>query len=161
KDPNGQGSSDRKITSLFVRGIEDDLPEHHLRTFFARFGALRSLVCSHRAHCAFVNYVARGDAERAAAECRGRAVVQGVPLRVSWGKPKPLDEMDRGERIANARAAREARPAAPQRRSGQAGATGGSGGAGGEGGDAGAAGEALVAPPPGQEKVAYASLRGD
>ena len=99
--------SDPNITSLFVTGVEDDLPEHELRKFFAKFGALRSLVCSHRAHCAFVNYVTRETAEAAAESCQGKAVVQGCPLRVQWGKPKPLDTMEREERIALAKEGRE------------------------------------------------------
>ncbi|KAI4137175.1 MAG: hypothetical protein LQ340_008100, partial [Diploschistes diacapsis] len=65
---------DPHITSLFVTGVEDDLPEHALRTFFAPFGPLRSLICSHRSHCAFVNYSTRAGAEAAAAACQGRAV---------------------------------------------------------------------------------------
>ena len=99
--------SDRNISSLFVTGVEDDLPEHEVRTHFSQFGALRSLVCSHRSHCAFINYMKRADAEHAAATCQGRAVVKGVPLRVQWGRPKPLDSMDRDARLENARAGRE------------------------------------------------------
>lgn len=156
--------TDKNITSLFLTGVEDDLPEHHIRSFFAPFGAIRSLVCSHRAHCAFVNYVERASAEKAAAECKGRCVVNGVPLRVQWGKPKPLDDLDREERMANARAAR-----------GLVGKRGRGGNVGAgqrkaiEGGDAGGDGEEggkkeqeiVVAPPPGSGNVNYSSLRGD
>jgi pre-mRNA-splicing factor RBM22/SLT11 len=98
--------SDRNIVSLFVTGVEDDLPEHEIRTFFAKFGTLRSLICSHRAHSAFVNYATRQGAEAAAEACQGRAVVKGVPLRVQWGKPKALDTLDREQRIENAKAGR-------------------------------------------------------
>lgn len=98
--------ADRNITSLFVTGVEDDLPEHELRTFFSKFGTLRSLICSHRSHCAFVNYANRAGAEMAAEVCQGKAVVKGVPLRVQWGKPKPLDTMDREQRMENAKAGR-------------------------------------------------------
>jgi pre-mRNA-splicing factor RBM22/SLT11 len=97
---------DRNITSLLVTGVEDDLPEHEIRNFFARFGTLRSLICSHRAHSAFVNYQTRQGAEAAAEACQGKAVVKGVPLRVQWGKPKPLDTLDREQRIENAKAGR-------------------------------------------------------
>jgi pre-mRNA-splicing factor RBM22/SLT11 len=98
--------ADRNITSLFVTGVEDDLPEHEIRTFFSKYGTLRSLICSHRAHSAFVNYATRQGAEAAAESCQGRAVVKGVPLRVQWGKPKPLDSIDREQRIENAKAGR-------------------------------------------------------
>ena len=58
--------ADTNITSLFVTGVEDDMPEHLIRSHFSQYGALRSVVCSHRSHCAFLNYIKREDAEAAA-----------------------------------------------------------------------------------------------
>lgn len=97
---------DPNVKSLFIVGVEDDLPEFKIREFFAKWGTLQSVVCSHRSHCAYINYVARRDSEKAADDCHGRAVVAGCPLRVTWGKPKQLDTMDRDQRIANAREGR-------------------------------------------------------
>ncbi|EAW20546.1 Pre-mRNA-splicing factor ECM2 [Aspergillus fischeri NRRL 181] len=147
--------ADPNITSLFVTGVEDDLPEHTLRTFFTQFGQLRSLICSHRAHCAFINFATREGAEAAAQHCKGKAVIQGCPLRVRWGKPKPLDNMDREERMKNAREGRMTAQAQKDGGSGQRAIT--------------AAGEPttekpqsfLVAPPPGSGDVQYSSLSGD
>ncbi|KAJ5550599.1 hypothetical protein N7535_001458 [Penicillium sp. DV-2018c] len=148
---------DPNITSLFVTGVEDDLPEHALRTFFSEFGQLRSLICSHRSHCAFINYVNRADAETAAHHCQGKAIVQGCPLRIRWGKPKPLDNLDREERMNNAREGRQAvgsvnKGKQPDRRAIAA------------AGDNAAQEKAqshVVAPPPGSGEVQYASLNGD
>ncbi|KAI9748099.1 MAG: Pre-mRNA-splicing factor slt11 [Lichina confinis] len=154
---------DPTITSLFLTGVEDDLPEHELRSFFSKYGALRSVVCSHRSHCAFINYQSRAAAETAAAESQGKAVIAGCPLRVQWGKPKPLDGMDRQPRME---ARREGRAAVYG---------GGSGSRGGPRAEqfqaAGArppvAAEyplqsmSSVAPPPGQDDVRYASLAGN
>ncbi|KAJ5979592.1 hypothetical protein N7481_006890 [Penicillium waksmanii] len=149
--------ADQNVTSLFVTGVEDDLPEHLLRLFFTEFGQLRSLVCSHRSHCAFINYVNRADAEAAAAKCQGKAVIQGCPLRVRWGKPKPLDNMDREERIKNAREGRQAAGPGPK--------TGGAGKkavtAAGEPAEQSKAQGNVVAPPPGSGDVQYASMNGD
>ncbi|KAF4210338.1 hypothetical protein CNMCM5878_004523 [Aspergillus fumigatiaffinis] len=147
--------ADPNVTSLFVTGVEDDLPEHTLRTFFTQFGQLRSLICSHRAHCAFINFATREGAEAAAQHCKGRAVIQGCPLRVRWGKPKPLDNMDREERMKNAREGRMTAQPQKDGESGQRAIT--------------AAGEPttektqslLVAPPPGSGDVQYSSLSGD
>ncbi|KAI9870848.1 MAG: Pre-mRNA-splicing factor slt11 [Pleopsidium flavum] len=97
---------DPNITSLFITGVEDDLPEHQLRTFFSPFGTLRSIVCSHRSHCAFINYANRQGAEAAAEACQGKAVIAGCPLRVQWGRPRPLDNMEREQRVDQARAGR-------------------------------------------------------
>jgi len=149
--------ADPNITSLFVTGVEDDLPEHEIRTFFSKFGTLRSIVCSHRSHCAFMNFQTRAGAEAAAEACQGKAVVKGVPLRVQWGKPKPLDTMDRDQRMEYAREGRAI--AGPKSRALQ----GGAGNAGlleGAGTQDDLDGLTAVAPP-GQEDVEYASLAGN
>lgn len=154
---------DTTITSLFLTGVEDDLPEHQLRTFFTKFGPLRSVVCSHRSHCAFINFQARDGAEAAAEACQGKAVIAGCPLRVQWGRPKPLDGMERQQRIDSARAGRTAFV--------------GTGGGAGAAGQTAGEGEApalvaaapenpldlmtAVAPPPGSDDVQYASLAGN
>jgi len=81
---------DQSITSLFLTGVENDLPEHALRTFFSPFGNLRSVVCSHRSHCAFINFSTRAGAEAAAESCQGKVVIAGCPLRIQWGRPRPI-----------------------------------------------------------------------
>lgn len=153
---------DTRITSLFITGVEDDLPEHDLRIHFQQFGKLRSVVCSHRSHCAFMNYMTREGAEAAAAACQGRALIKGVPLRVQWGKPKPLDNLDRDVRMAHARAGRE-NVAASKDLGGRAAITGIGPGSQGQGGVDTATLDGLiaVAPPPGSDDVQYASLAGD
>ena len=148
---------DPNITSLFITGVEDDLPEHAVRTFFTPFGTLRSVICSHRAHCAFINYATREGAEAAAEACQGKAVIQGCPLRVQWGRPRPLDNMEKEERMATARQGRDTAAAV---------AAGGAITSGVHGvGDFTRQDElddlASIAPPPGQDDVAYASLAGD
>ncbi|KAL5365041.1 hypothetical protein BJX96DRAFT_168780 [Aspergillus floccosus] len=149
--------ADPNITSLFVTGVEDDLPEHAVRTFFTQFGQLRSLVCSHRAHSAFVNYASRASAEAAAQHCQGKAVIQGCPLRIRWGKPKPLDNMDREERLKYAREGRNA--------VGPSSAASGNKAITAAGEEAGKQAEKprayAVAPPPGSGSVQYSSMSGD
>jgi pre-mRNA-splicing factor RBM22/SLT11 len=151
--------NDRSITSLFLTGVEDDLPEHTLRTFFSTFGTLRSVVCSHRSHCAFVNYASRASAEAAAESCQGKAVIQGCPLRVQWGRPRPLDNMDQEERDE---AMREGR-AAIARDLYESGRGGSSRNEAVESGDETNDPDSLptAAPPPGQDDVQYASMAGN
>ena len=147
---------DPNITTLFITGVEDDLPEHAIRAHFAPYGTLRSLVCSHRAHCAFINYATRESAEAAAAALQGKTVINGCPLKVQWGKPRPLDSMDNEERMQLARQGRDTIAAVKAAASG----------VGIENGER--EGERKVdpstfvaAPPPGQDDVQYASLAGD
>lgn len=149
---------DTNIKSLFVVGVEDDLAEFKIRNFFAEFGTLQSVVCSHRSHCAYINYVTRRDAEKAAESCHGRAIVAGCPLRVTWGRPKQLDTLDREERIANAREGRAI--AGPTRGGGahRGAITGGDGYAQPTEQDF----DSLsTLAPPGSEDVQYASLAGN
>jgi pre-mRNA-splicing factor RBM22/SLT11 len=151
--------ADQTITSLFVTGVEDDLPEHKIRDFFSPYGKLRSLVCSHMSHCAFINYATREGAEAAAEALQGRAVIAGCPLRVQWGRPRPIGTMDKEERIATGR---EGRSAFANPRS-RAAAEGGNG----QGGYIEAppkddlASISAVAPPPGSGDVQYTSLSGN
>lgn len=149
---------DPNITSLFVTGVEDDLPEHALRTFFTPFGVLRSLICSHRSHCAFINYSTREGAEAAAAHCQGKAIISGCPLRVQWGKPRPLDNMEKDERMALARQGRDTAKAIRA-------LNGPSSFSANDDRETSVAENlddmATLAPPPGQDDVHYASLAGN
>lgn len=150
--------ADPTITSLFVTGVEDDLPEFKIRDFFTPFGKLRSLVCSHMSHCAFINYATREGAEAAAEALQGRAVIAGCPLRVQWGKPRPIGTMDKEERMATGREGRQAFVNAGPSRAVQGGAQ-----------QAyieappqdDLASMSAVAPPPGADDVNYASLAGN
>lgn len=101
-----------------------------------------------------MNYMTREAAEAAAAACQGRAVVKGVPLRVQWGRPKPLDSLDRDQRMENARAGRETEKAVMGGVKRKVGAVR-------ETAEEDLEGLATVAPPPGQGEVEYASLGGE
>ncbi|KAK3330690.1 hypothetical protein B0H66DRAFT_544615 [Apodospora peruviana] len=151
---------DRSIMSLFVTGIEDDLPEYKIRDFFKVFGKIKSLVVAHMTHCAFVNYETREGAEKAAAECKGRAVIAGCPLRVRWSVPKAIGTMNKEERAEMLRDGRSAFQDT-RKRGGQAAIEGGSA----QEGEAAAQNDELaalaVAPPPGSEDVQYSSLAGN
>ena len=147
--------------SLFVTGIEDDLPEHKIRHFFKAFGKLRSLVVSHMSHCAFVNYETRESAEKAAAECKGRTVIAGCPLRIRWSQPKSIGTMNKDERLEMIRDGRSA--FAEKRKGGQRAIEGSGSRAQGsnESTEKHALSDVAAAPPPGQGDVQYASLSGD
>ncbi|KAJ6442417.1 pre-mRNA splicing factor slt11 [Purpureocillium lavendulum] len=146
---------DKNIMSLFVTGVEDDLPEHKLRDFFKVHGKIKSLVCSHMSHCAFINYETREAAERAAAACEGRAVIAGCPLRIRWGQPKAIGTMDREQRGQMLRDARIAKPHGHQR------AIAGSSQQGAGGQPRIAAPPTVAAPPGADEAPNYASLSGE
>lgn len=147
---------DEKIMSLFVTGVEDDLPEHKIRDFFKVHGKIKSLVCSHMSHCAFVNYETRPAAEKAAEACQGRAVIAGCPLRVRWGVPKAIGTMDRDERVQMLQDARlrQGRSQAQGQGQGQRAIEGG-------GGQSSQPPPAPVAAPGEDDTANYASLAGE
>ncbi|KAK3943120.1 hypothetical protein QBC46DRAFT_378241 [Diplogelasinospora grovesii] len=154
--------ADPKIMSLFVTGVEDDLPEYKIRDFFKAFGKIKSLVVSHMSHCAFVNYETREAAEKAAAECKGRAVIAGCPLRVRWGQPKAIGEAtNRQERGKLLRDGRSAFPQAARRDRDQTAVEGGEGQRGDGTRTQHDVSDLVVAAPPGADDVEYASLAGN
>ncbi|EJT79947.1 hypothetical protein GGTG_05029 [Gaeumannomyces tritici R3-111a-1] len=154
---------DTGIMSLFVTGVEDDLPEHKIRDFFKVHGKIKSLVCSHMSHCAFINYETRDAAEKAALECKGRAVIAGCPLRVHWGRPKAVGTMNREERLDMLRDGRSAFTRASPRggRGGAQGRGGSHSGGDVDGGSADAPPTPLIIAPPGAAEVQYPSQAGN
>ncbi len=90
---------DETITSLFIMGIEDDLPEYVIREYFQQFGSIKSLICLHRAKAGYVTFKSRQVAEKAAQSIPppqdqpnspGKLILNKCILRVTWGHPKPL-----------------------------------------------------------------------
>lgn len=154
--------ADKNIMSLFVTGVEDDLPEHKIRDFFKAHGKIKSLVCSHMSHCAFINYETREGAERASEACQGKAVIAGCPLRVRWSQPKAVGNMNREERSEMLRDGRSAFPQARRPQGGQKAVEGGNAsGAGASGAQQDDISNLAVAAPPGASDVNYASLSGN
>lgn len=154
--------ADKNIMSLFVTGIEDDLPEHKIRDFFKAHGKIKSLVCSHMSHCAFINYETREGAERAAETCQGKAVIAGCPLRVRWSQPKAVGNMNREERSEMLRDGRSAFPQARRAQGGQKAVEGGNASGSGAGGaQQDDLANLAVAAPPGASDINYASLSGN
>ncbi|KAL1888932.1 Pre-mRNA-splicing factor slt11 [Ceratocystis pirilliformis] len=146
--------ADKNIMSLFVTGIEDDLPEFKIRDFFKAHGKIKSLVCSHMTHCAFVNYETREGAEAAASACQGKAVIAGCPLRVRWGVPKSVGVMDKEKRAEMLRDGRRMAPRPTNNSGNQASHPGNDS-------SKSARQTSHVAPPPGTEESHYAALKGE
>ncbi|KAG0206861.1 RNA binding motif protein 22 [Mortierella sp. GBA30] len=81
---------DKTVTSLFVTGIMETITEQDLRGFFYVFGEIKSVVVVHKSKCAFVNFTTRAGAELAFEKSGGGVNLQGVPLRVSWARSRPV-----------------------------------------------------------------------
>ncbi len=107
--------SDESITTLYVGGIDDRVTEDALKDAFYQYGQISSVRTLYAKNCAFVTFVDRAGAEKAAEECGSRKAINGINARIMWGKSK--------------------------KEKGPAGGVGGGGG--GSGGNAGAAGPAM------------------
>ncbi|KAL3317305.1 RNA binding motif protein 22 [Cichlidogyrus casuarinus] len=78
---------DKTVTTLYIGNVPDTLTELDLRNHFYQFGELRSVTVAHKSHCAFLQFVNRADAERAAERTYDRLILKGTRLTVNWGKP--------------------------------------------------------------------------
>lgn len=98
---------DTSIRTIFVMGIEDDLPEYVLRDHFLAVlrssslnfdpktlaSAISSSLCVHRSRCAFFTFKTREMAEAVAestASSNGKFILNGCKLRLAWSNPKSL-----------------------------------------------------------------------
>lgn len=90
------------LTSFFVFGIPEDLPQYIIADFFQEFGKLKSISIIHRAKCGFVSYSSRKSAEALAqavirnglndsSKTPGMVILnQSVPVRIAWSDIKLL-----------------------------------------------------------------------
>ncbi len=133
--------SDPNITTLFVGGLDLRVDEDALRGIFSAAGELRSIKCLYERNCAFVTFADRAGAEKAAGDLGAAFEVNGIRLKLMWGKPKAGGQG-------------KAAPAA-----------GGGGGGGGGGASAATAPPPMMmmmapgaAPPPGAVPIGYAPM---
>jgi len=75
---------------LFITGVTESVTEPDLKGFFYAFGEIKSVVVVHKSKCAFVNFTTRVGAELAFEKTGGGINIQGIPLRVSWAKSRPV-----------------------------------------------------------------------
>ncbi|KAH7887503.1 hypothetical protein F5I97DRAFT_844594 [Phlebopus sp. FC_14] len=85
--PNGEQltSTDPYNTTVFVGGLSPLISEETLRTFFAPFGDIHYVKVPVGKHCGFVQFVRKGDAERAIEKMQGFPI-GGSRIRLSWGR---------------------------------------------------------------------------
>ncbi|KAJ2357949.1 Pre-mRNA-splicing factor slt11 [Coemansia erecta] len=81
--------ADASISSLFAMRLDPGVQQSHLHDHFSMFGELKSVVVVPKNSCAFVNFKNRAGAEAAALAARDGCVVNGVPVRLAWGRPRP------------------------------------------------------------------------
>lgn len=79
---------DASITTLYVGGIDDRVDENALKDAFYQYGQISSVRTVYAKNCAFVTFVDRAGAEKAASECGSRKAINGVNAKIMWGKSR-------------------------------------------------------------------------
>ena len=79
---------DRSIMTLFVGGVVPSISEEDLKDSFYPYGEIKAIRKLESRSCAFVTYMTRDAAEKAAAALAHQLIVKGTRLKVMWGKPQ-------------------------------------------------------------------------
>lgn len=82
---------DQSIVTLWLGGIEPHFTEADIRGSIYAHGTIESVFIARGSNCAFVEYVDRQNAEKAAKEMFNVLTIQGKPISVKWAKPKTID----------------------------------------------------------------------
>lgn len=94
--------SDPTLTSFFLFGFNEDLPQYVISDFCNKFGKIKSLTILHRAQCGFASFTTRKSAEGFASSISDNGLNKNkttpgllildnkYPLRVSWSKQRSL-----------------------------------------------------------------------
>jgi len=86
--PGLEPPEDVTVTTLYVGGVTELIAEKDLRDEFYSYGEIKDIRMAPRNNCAFVTYTTREGAEEAASKLANRITVNGVKLKLMWGKPK-------------------------------------------------------------------------
>lgn len=127
---------DKSITTLWVGGVDESLSEGDLRDCFYAYGEIASVRMISKSSCAFITYTTRSGAELAVERLHNRISIKGQRLKLQWGKPQASRSLQGASQ------------------SGEGGEQSGHGGGG-------YAKPGVMPPPPGVEKVKYASMDGN
>ena len=116
-EPN-PGELDPNNKTVFVGGVNEQISEQDLRfsilsfyslsslglnipfskkrNHFASFGPITKIFVSEKSQCAFIDYAKKSDAAKAINEYIDGTTIHDIPLRISWGKPRPNQQAKKG-----------------------------------------------------------------
>ncbi|KAG7664840.1 SLT11 [[Candida] subhashii] len=90
-----------EITSFFIFGFSENLPQYIISKYCSEYGKLKSIIINHDCKCGFIVFEKREAAENFAKSINdnglnknkktaGLLVLEGIPMRICFGKQKPL-----------------------------------------------------------------------
>ncbi|KAK1350669.1 hypothetical protein POM88_054590 [Heracleum sosnowskyi] len=87
--PSLEPPDDESIRTLYVAGFDNRIKEPDLREKFNVHGVIETIKMVPSRACAFVTYMTRESAEKAAEELSNKLVIKGLRLKLMWGRPEP------------------------------------------------------------------------
>ena len=86
--PSLAAPEDMSIKTLYVGGLVDRVTEEDLKDQFYSYGEIESIRMVPQRACAFVTYTTREGAEKAADHLANKLVINGLRLKLMWGRPQ-------------------------------------------------------------------------
>eukprot|EP01080_Neovahlkampfia_damariscottae_P009156 gene9156-1244_t len=86
---------DKKIKTLYISGLNGGqvIEEEDLKSNFAPYGEIKNIKIMRKQDCAFITYENRQDAEIAAESLFNKLIINEVPLKLLWAKPKAVQSV--------------------------------------------------------------------
>lgn len=102
-----------ELTTIFVFGFPSDLPQYLLSKYCAEFGKVQSLILNHDSRCGFITFQDRASVEKFAESVNSNGLnknrktaglleLGNYPMRVCFGKQKPLGRANEDKKKLNA-----------------------------------------------------------
>eukprot|EP01121_Diplochlamys_sp_Union-15-3_P022765 TRINITY_DN9791_c0_g1_i1.p1 TRINITY_DN9791_c0_g1~~TRINITY_DN9791_c0_g1_i1.p1 ORF type:complete len:327 (+),score=61.69 TRINITY_DN9791_c0_g1_i1:63-983(+) len=83
--------ADKDIKTLYIGNVDSRITEQNLKDHFYHFGEITSIKMVPASNCAFVTFLLREAAESAAQKLYNNLIINGVFLKIQWGKPQQRD----------------------------------------------------------------------
>lgn len=80
----------KKITTLFIGGVDEDLEETDIVEFFKKYGKVMGIRVRHKSKCAFICFDERSSAELAIDHLFNKLFIKEKRLKLLWAK----DQLD-------------------------------------------------------------------
>eukprot|EP01130_Rhizamoeba_saxonica_P017763 TRINITY_DN868_c0_g1_i3.p1 TRINITY_DN868_c0_g1~~TRINITY_DN868_c0_g1_i3.p1 ORF type:complete len:392 (+),score=86.87 TRINITY_DN868_c0_g1_i3:37-1176(+) len=77
---------DRDITTLWIGNVNNTINENMIHSFMYQYGQVRNVKILREKTCAFVDFVTRTSAEAAAEKLTRNFAINGVYLKLDWGR---------------------------------------------------------------------------
>ncbi|KNC81069.1 hypothetical protein SARC_06592 [Sphaeroforma arctica JP610] len=86
--PRLEPPADKSVMTLYLGNIDPAVTEQDIRDVFYQHGTITNITLVSKQGCAFLEYSARSEAERAAEKSYNSVLLKGKKIKILWGKSK-------------------------------------------------------------------------